>query len=129
MTAYFERYLHGDSSDWNFSYCFGDSLRGHPTMDSVEVRLPPVGVEEPESHGWSRDQYRAVVVRNALFVPAESFDHSSGVFLYNVTGIRVMRLHAGANDVRHLTPGAYFVCQLPADNQRLPAVAKILLVF
>jgi len=47
MTACFERHLHGDSSIWNFAYLYGDSILHHPTMDSVEVRLPAVGVEQP----------------------------------------------------------------------------------
>jgi len=47
MTAYFERYLHGDSSDWNFAYTYGDSILRHPTMETVEVRLPAVAVAEP----------------------------------------------------------------------------------
>jgi dienelactone hydrolase len=41
MTAYFERYLHGDSSAWNFVYTYGDSIQHHPTMETVEVRLLP----------------------------------------------------------------------------------------
>ncbi len=38
---YFERYLHGDSSAWNFAYTYGDSIQHHPTMETVEVRLLP----------------------------------------------------------------------------------------
>lgn len=44
LTAFFERYLQNDRSDWNYAYVFGDSIRRHPTMDSVEVRPDPVGV-------------------------------------------------------------------------------------
>lgn len=45
LTAFFERYLHGDRSEWNYAYVFGDSIVGHPTMESVEVRPDPVGIE------------------------------------------------------------------------------------
>lgn len=44
LTAFLERYLHGDRSEWNYAYVFGDSIVRHPTMDSVEVRPDPVGV-------------------------------------------------------------------------------------
>ncbi|OPL19182.1 MAG: hypothetical protein AVO35_12075 [Candidatus Aegiribacteria sp. MLS_C] len=39
MTAYFERYLHGDASSLNFMVCYGDSILSDPALDSVEVRL------------------------------------------------------------------------------------------
>ncbi len=39
MTAYMERYLHGDTSPWNYSFCYGDSILQTPVMDSVEVLL------------------------------------------------------------------------------------------
>lgn len=45
LTAFFERYLQGDRSEWNYAYVFGDSILGHPTMDSVEVRPEPTGIE------------------------------------------------------------------------------------
>ncbi len=39
LTAYMERYLHGDTSPWNWQFCYGDSILLSPAMDSVEVRL------------------------------------------------------------------------------------------
>ncbi|MBS4015175.1 MAG: dienelactone hydrolase family protein, partial [Candidatus Latescibacteria bacterium] len=41
MTAYFERYLHNDTSNWNYLYCYGDSLRYSSVMDSVEIKYNP----------------------------------------------------------------------------------------
>ncbi len=46
MTAFFNRYLKNESTDWNFHYCFGDSIYGHPTMDTVEVRYTGTGIYE-----------------------------------------------------------------------------------
>lgn len=40
LTAYMERYLHDDTSSWNFLYCYGDSILQNTDLDSVEVRLP-----------------------------------------------------------------------------------------
>jgi len=47
LTAWFERYLQGDSGAWNRAYTFGDSILHHPTMETVEVRLPPAVVSDP----------------------------------------------------------------------------------
>ena len=38
LTAYFERYLHGDTNAWNREWTSGDSIRSHTEMESVEVR-------------------------------------------------------------------------------------------
>lgn len=40
LTAYMERYLHEDTSTWNYMYCYGDSILQNADLDSVEVRLP-----------------------------------------------------------------------------------------
>ncbi|MBN1434628.1 hypothetical protein JW921_07700 [Candidatus Fermentibacterales bacterium] len=48
LTAYMERYLHGDTSGWNYSFCYGDSILESPCMDSVEVLLE-TGVSDPGS--------------------------------------------------------------------------------
>jgi len=48
LTAYMERYLHGDASPWNWQFCYGDSILLSPAMDSVEVR-PESGTAGPSS--------------------------------------------------------------------------------
>lgn len=116
LTAFFERYLHGDSSEWSFAYCFGDSILGHPTMDSVEVRLPTVGVEEGRVPGAGRLTLNATFVRGVLNLPRDmnemsgGSDRVPGPALLDATGRGVLYLHPGANDVSHLAPGVYFVC-------------------
>ena len=47
MTAYFERYLHGDTNAWNYAYTHGDSIRNHAEMETVEVRPLPPRIAEP----------------------------------------------------------------------------------
>lgn len=116
MTAYFERYLHGDSGDWNFSYCFGDSILRHPTMESVEVRLSLVGTEESEPEWCMRSLSGTRVVRGMLVLQAADSGLSSCAFLYDMTGRRVMALVPGANDIRQLAPGVYFLYQ-PSDEK------------
>ncbi len=109
MTACFERYLHGDSSDWNFAYVYDDSILGHPTMESVEVRLPTVGIEQPSVVLGGEVASVSSPVCGELLLSVRS-GRKAVVELLDVFGRRAMKLRPGANDTRHLAPGVYFVC-------------------
>ena len=124
MTAYFERYLHGDSSAWNFAYTYGDSIQHHPTMETVEVRLLP-GLSEgsllslvPGLSTGANPARGRVLIRYGL--------RESGAFslsVYDARGLRVRSLAdrrepAGVRvlawDGRHdngsrLPAGTYFI--------------------
>ena len=50
----------------------------------------------------------------------------SAVFLLDITGRKVLALHPGANDLRHLTPGVYFLHQKSKDSKLV--TRKILIV-
>jgi hypothetical protein len=124
MTAYFERYLHGDSSAWNFAYTYGDSIQHHPTMETVEVRLLP-GLSEgsllslvPGFSTGANPARGRVLIRYGL--------RESGAFslsVYDARGLRVRSLAdrrepAGVRvlawDGRHdngsrLPAGTYFI--------------------
>jgi hypothetical protein len=50
----------------------------------------------------------------------------SGASLLDIAGQKVMELAPGPNDVRHLSPGVYFI-QRNAVSGRRPAVTKVLL--
>lgn len=107
LTAFFERYLHGDSSDWNFAYCYGDSIRRHPTMDSVEVRLPVVGIEAPLWRGEAPGSGPTIVCGRAgpMFWSATDTCFS----LLDPAGNRLRQLHGGSEDFSRLAPGVYFI--------------------
>ncbi|MEO0071650.1 MAG: YncE family protein [candidate division WOR-3 bacterium] len=51
------------------------------------------------------------IARNVLFLPsAEGGKRSAGdASLLDISGRKVVDLHTGANDVRHLAPGVYFI--------------------
>lgn len=87
LTAYFERYLHYDTTEWNFLYCYGDSIKGHPTMDTVEVRYE-AGISETEDYELS--------MLNITLNPAQNSYVFSGyegaVYIYNTAGIMVDRV-------------------------------------
>jgi hypothetical protein len=65
---------------------------GNREAPSAEVRTPNCG---------------ATIVRGILFLPVSPITvHSS---LFDHGGRKVMELRPGGNDVRHLSPGVYFV--------------------
>lgn len=113
LTAFLERYLHQDTSTWNYHYCFGDSIFGHPTMDSVEVRFIPTGVKEqqPAEEGM---------------VPCKWFGYGHAgmtavgrTALYDVRGGRVREFPHQVADVSGLAPGVYFLRQEGKPVRRL----------
>jgi hypothetical protein len=55
------------------------------------------------------------VVPDVLFLP-KSTSPSSSTSLLDVGGRKVLDLHAGANDVRGLAPGVYFIRQVPGTR-------------
>lgn len=46
LTAFLERYFHNDLSNWNYLFCYGDSISSSSLFDTVEVRYPQFIVEE-----------------------------------------------------------------------------------
>jgi len=91
--------------------------------------LPP-GVEEGQLQA-SSSKTQATVVRGVLFLPPSLLSPPSS--LLSVDGRKVLDLHPGANDVRALAPGVYFVREAQAQAQAQAgynpqAVRKVLLV-
>ncbi len=109
LTAFFERYLHGDTSEWNYAHCYGDSILRHPTMDSVEVRLPTVGLEEGAPPRAARIAPAATVVRGTLVMPACGIRGEASGILLDAAGRSLLSLAPGRNDVSRLAPGVYFI--------------------
>jgi hypothetical protein len=87
--------------------------------------------QEPTVHGL---QPTASVVRSVLFLGAGHDPNRSGFgpcprpVLLDATGRKVMDLHSGANDVRALSPGVYFVREAQAQAQaQAQAVRKVVI--
>ena len=94
--------------------CFGFPL--YYTVESEAVVLArkvlddlgePYGIAERQQLAAHRSRPLPTVVRDVLFLPPSplSTPHS----LLSIDGRRVMSLRPGANDVRGLAPGVYFV--------------------
>jgi hypothetical protein len=87
----------------------------------------PAGIaEEPTQPNISAQPF-PTVVRNVLSLPeASSHKPQAASSLLDIGGRQVMVLRPGANDVRALAPGVYFVREeLQASNYKLQAVRKI----
>ena len=65
----------------------------------------------------------ATIVRGALFLPPVFF--SSPSFLLSVDGRKVLELLPGANDVRMLASGIYFLCQASSAQGGASSVTKV----
>jgi hypothetical protein len=78
--------------------------------------------ERPDHHGTSARC--AILARGVLLLPGAVGLGSGAASLLDVSGRRVMGLQAGANDVRALAPGVYFVRKAQAQAQA-EAVRKV----
>jgi hypothetical protein len=68
----------------------------------------------------------ATIVHGALRVPASSLMRGASCALLDISGRKVLALHPGANDVRGLAPGVYFVRAAPQASSGKPqAVRKV----
>jgi hypothetical protein len=85
-----------------------------------------VAVAEPKQDEERQVRKGASVVRGVLFLPGNGEGRMAKGDLLNVSGRKVLDLHSGANDVRALAPGVYFIREAQAQAQA-QAVRKIVL--
>jgi hypothetical protein len=81
----------------------------------------PYGIAESRQLTAYSSQPMPTVVSNVLFLPASPLSPPSS--LLSVDGRRVLTLKPGANDLRRLPAGVYFLCMAQAQAQ---AVRKII---
>lgn len=86
----------------------------------------PYGLAEQRQPQASDCTPLATVVRGVLFLPSSLLTANSS--LLSIDGRKVLDLRPGANDVRALAPGIYFVRSGPSTESRQPsAVTKVVL--
>jgi len=85
------------------------------------------GIQEtPGAVSWTANPI-PTVVRGALNLGVDGRKHSSyRAELLDISGRKVMDLRQGANDVRALAPGVYFVREAQAPAQA-PAVRRVVI--
>jgi aminopeptidase N len=70
----------------------------------------------------------ATIVRDILlFMPVSTLKHQTPNWLADAAGRKVMELEVGANEVRHLAPGVYFICQASGIERQALAVTRVVL--
>jgi YVTN family beta-propeller protein len=84
--------------------------RGRSSISVLRDSMPPVGVEVLEPRATSSKPF-PTIVRGVLVLGAVGSRQNTAyrAELMNACGRMVLDLHAGANDVRALPPGVYFI--------------------
>ncbi len=110
-----------------FSFRTDTALGRYYSNHRLWGRLGDVpGVEQTDDRQARRLTGGASVVRGVLFMPASGVEHVTSSVLLDISGRKVLDLHSGANDVRALAPGVYFVRSGPSAVDRQPStVAKV----
>jgi hypothetical protein len=91
------------------------------------------GMEEGSTPQASCTTPNASIVRGVLFLPhdgtrSEFAEPNSVMSLLDISGRKVLDLHAGANDVSRVAPGVYFIRSERSAASRAPsAVAKVVI--
>ena len=69
---------------------------------------------------------RTTIVRGVLFLPeASGVKRDASCVLLDVAGRHIMDLTPGENDIRHLSPGVYFLRAAPGMKRQAPNVHKV----
>jgi len=84
--------------------------------DIMFMRLSPVSsaVAEPRQ---DRTQVTNIRVWPSIAAELLHLEEKGLAVVYTVSGQKVMDLHPGPNDVRHLAPGIYFITMRDAENR------------
>jgi hypothetical protein len=86
----------------------------------------PYGIEEGTKSQVEMTKALPTIVRNVLYLPTSLLSPPSS--LLSVDGRRVLTLRPGANNVRGLAPGVYFVREEPqAASLKPQAIRKVVL--
>jgi hypothetical protein len=101
---------------------FSDMSYRNFKIDSVFV-----GVEGGQPRASSH-KLQTTVVRGVLYLPsASSVERGASGVLLSVGGRKVLELRPGANDVRGLAPGVYFVRQASGVKLEASSVSKVVI--
>jgi hypothetical protein len=114
----------GDSFDVVFAFLMGGNLEDLQTnADRALAKWQQLPVAEARP-GRVGSCVAATVVRGALFLPENGDWRVTTGELLDMAGREVLPLHPGANDVRSLVPGVYFIREGLARAQ---AVRKVVI--
>jgi photosystem II stability/assembly factor-like uncharacterized protein len=83
------------------------------------------GLAEGPSLSPAGNRQLSTVVHGVLILPEAASPKPQAASLLDASGRRVLTLRPGANDVRSLSPGIYFVRQPPSDKREASSVNKV----
>jgi YVTN family beta-propeller protein len=85
------------------------------------------GIARQEQPATIRRPPMATINRGMLVLPAAGASRGASPILLNITGRRVAALHEGANDVRRLGSGVYFVSERRTASDERRTSLKIVI--
>lgn len=95
------------------------SLPSHLVLP-VYPELP--GITEQKLQTVDSKSLTTTILCGVLQLPMSSVEHSASSILLDITGRKIMDLHSGANDIRHLAPGIYYI-----RNETNKKITKIII--
>jgi hypothetical protein len=108
---------------------WSDASSGNPDVYYLRGAMPGAGVAGPRpSSRVSRPVPAATIIRGVLNLQPTFCNLRSEIILLSVDGRRVMDLKPGANDVRALAPGVYFVRGPETEDGRPDAAIRKVVV-
>jgi hypothetical protein len=102
------------------------ALKGNKTLEFWRYG-PPVGVEERARLKDGGGRVSQTICRGSLMYRPTANSSQPTAGLVDASGGKVMELKPGANDIRRLSPGVYFVHEPTADSRQLTAVRKVVI--
>jgi hypothetical protein len=107
-----EAYVLALGSDNNSVFVGGRTNSDSGGMDYLTMKYGAAGglAEDRTSPAAFRLTPVATIIRGSLLLPAISDQRKTiSASLLDITGRKVLDLHPGANDIRHIAPGVYFI--------------------
>jgi hypothetical protein len=93
------------TNDWYYGSAYVYTLFGDPAL-RIKYRMN-TSIDETKTYiSFESANLLPTIVRGVIYLPSVSGALS---VLFDIAGQKVMTLHPGANDIRHLAPGVYFI--------------------
>jgi hypothetical protein len=110
---------------FGFPFYYMKEAEARPVAVKVLTDLgEPYGIAENQQPTPYGSRPLPTVVRNVLFLPEASSRRPQAASLLDACGREVLGLHTGANDVRRLAPGVYFMHEASARAIHKVVVAR-----
>jgi hypothetical protein len=98
--------------------------RYYETAEDDVWSSPGLGIEERSTTYAECVTPNATIIRGVLNLQSAIYNLKSEITLLDITGRKVANLKSGANDIRHLAPGVYFVRHKENNQTRKVVVMR-----